>query len=88
MYALYEASSTSAHLPPDQPPNIRFPEHPAKLPPAKKPRSINQFNAKPPPPIKETLLDLQLIPQSVLLVRFDEDDLNRELSLHGPRAPI
>lgn len=88
MYVLYNPSSTSAHLPPDQPPNIRFPEHPAKLPPAKKPRSIHQFNAKPPPPIKETLLDLQLVPQSVLLVRFDEDDLNRTSALHRPCAAI
>ncbi|KAI5448778.1 hypothetical protein NCC49_006602, partial [Naganishia albida] len=61
-----------------QPPNIRFPEHPAKLPPpAKKARPLNQFNAKPPPPIKETLIELQLVPQSLLLVRFDEDELNR-----------
>lgn len=61
----------------DQPPNIRFPEHPAKLPPAKKARPLNQFNAKPAPPVKETLMELQLVPQSLLLVRFDEDDLNR-----------
>ncbi|KAJ9097642.1 hypothetical protein QFC21_004678 [Naganishia friedmannii] len=60
-----------------QPPNIRFPEHPTTAPATKKPRSLNQFNAKPPPPVKETLLDLQLVPQSLLMVRFDEDELNR-----------
>lgn len=62
---------------PDQPPNIRFPEHPSKLPPSKKPRTLNQFTAGPPQPPKETLLDLQLVPQSVLLVRFEDDELNR-----------
>jgi hypothetical protein len=64
-------------LPTDQPPNIRFPEHPAQLPPVKKARPLNQFNAKPPPAVKETLMELQLVPQSLLLVRFDEDELNR-----------
>ncbi|KAJ9123939.1 hypothetical protein QFC22_000730 [Naganishia vaughanmartiniae] len=60
-----------------QPPNIRFPEHPTVAPATKKSRPLNQFNAKPPAPVKETLLDLQLVPQSLLMVRFDEDELNR-----------
>jgi len=61
-----------------QPPNRPFPEHPEHPPPPKnKPRFPPRPNQAPPgPPPNPTLAEMELVPQSVLLIRFEDDELN------------
>lgn len=76
----------------DQPPRLHFPEHPVSQP--KKKGTPYKANAPIAPanygPVRgaatttggtggsETLLELGLVPQSVLLVRFEDDEMNGE----------
>jgi hypothetical protein len=66
---------------PDEPPAKAYPETIPPLPPSfvAQQRKVPNHLRKPPPPdpSKMSLMELQLVPQSVLLVRFDEDELNR-----------
>lgn len=60
-----------------QPPSRSFPEHPTLPPPPKnKPRIPLRPGEAKPTPKNPTLAELEMVPQSVLLVRFDEDELN------------
>ena len=66
---------------PDEPPAKAYPETTPPLPPSfvAQQRKVPNHLRKPPPPdpSKMSLMELQLVPQSVLLVRFEEDELNR-----------
>ena len=65
----------------DEPPAKPYPETTPPLPPSfvAQQRKVPNHLRKPPPPdpSKMSLMELQLVPQSVLLVRFEEDELNR-----------
>ncbi|KAG7562842.1 hypothetical protein FFLO_01671 [Filobasidium floriforme] len=71
-----------------EPPAKQYPETTPPLPATyiAQQRKVPAHLRKPPPPdpSKQSLMELQLVPQSVLLVRFEDDEMNRS----DAKAPL